>query len=378
MGNTLSAMHIIANADTWMEDSAIEQLKKTSQLPGMVAVAGMPDLHPGRGYPVGAAFLSTGMFYPALVGNDIGCGMAFYQTDLAKAKWSGQKLAHKVGSVDGPLDEQWEQDIAAFGFAQHPYAQSLGTIGGGNHFAEMQQVESLYVSEDELMTKAPWLNPKCLQLLVHSGSRGLGESILRAHIDEHNHNGLVAGTDDAARYMDQHDRALAFASANRQLIGQRILAKLRASATLGLNVHHNYVESVQHEGQTHWLHRKGATPSNQGLVVIPGSRGDYSYLVEPIPSDKSLFSLAHGAGRKWKRSDCLGKLGSRVRFEDLLRTDLGSTVVCSDKALIFEEAPQAYKNVGSVVASLVEAGLVVPLARFKPVMTYKKQEVCGC
>ena len=88
--------------------------------------------------------------------------------------------------------------------------------------------------------------------------------------------------------------------------------------------------------------------------------------------------MAHGAGRKWKRSDCLGKLGSRVRFEDLLRTDLGSTVVCSDKALIFEEAPQAYKNVGSVVASLVEAGLVVPLARFKPVMTYKKQEVCGC
>ena len=58
MGNTISAMHVIANADTWMEDSAIEQLKTTSRLPGMVAVAGMPDLHPGRGYPVGAAFLS--------------------------------------------------------------------------------------------------------------------------------------------------------------------------------------------------------------------------------------------------------------------------------------------------------------------------------
>lgn len=378
MGNTLSAMHVIANADTWMEDSAIEQLKKTSQLPGMVAVAGMPDLHPGRGYPVGAAFLSMGIFYPALVGNDIGCGMALYQTDLAKAKWSGQKLAQKLGSVDGPLDEQWAQDIAAFGLEHHPHAQSLGTIGGGNHFAEMQQVDTLYVSEDELATKAPWLNRKCLQLLVHSGSRGLGEAILRAHIDEHNHNGLVAGTDAAKQYMDQHDRALAFASANRQLIGQRILAKLRTSATLGLNVHHNYVEAVEHEGQTHWLHRKGATPSTQGLVMIPGSRGDYSYLVEPLPSDKSLFSLAHGAGRKWKRSDCLGKLGSRVRFEDLLRTDLGSTVVCSDKALVFEEAPQAYKNVDSVVASLVEAGLVLPLARFKPVMTYKKQEVCAC
>lgn len=378
MGNTLSAMHVIANADTWMEDSAIEQLKKTSQLPGMVAVAGMPDLHPGRGYPVGAAFLSKGTFYPALVGNDIGCGMSFYQMDLPKAKWSGQKLAQKIGSVDGPLSQEWDDDIAKLGLATHPHAKSLGTIGGGNHFAEVQQLDTVYVSSEELAAKVPWIDPKKLQLLVHSGSRGLGEAILRAHVDEHNHHGLRAGTDAARQYMADHNRALVYASANRHLIGQRVLAKLRTEGVLGLNIHHNYVEEVQHEGATHWLHRKGATPSNQGIVMIPGSRGDYSYLVEPVPSDKSLFSLAHGAGRKWKRSDCRGKLGSRIRFDDLVRTDLGSTVVCNDQALMFEEAPQAYKKIDAVVASLVEAGLVNVIARFKPVMTYKKQEWCAC
>lgn len=378
MGNTLSAMHVIANADTWMEDSAIEQLKKTSQLPGMVAVAGMPDLHPGRGYPIGAAFLSNGTLYPALVGNDIGCGMSFYQMDLPKTKWSGQKLAQKIGSVDGPLGQEWDDEIAKLGLTTHPYAKSLGTIGGGNHFAEVQQVDTVYVSSEELAAKVPWLDQKKLQLLVHSGSRGLGEAILRAHVDEHNHHGLEAGTDAARQYMAVHDQALVYASANRHLIGQRILAKLRTGGTVGLNIHHNYVEEVQHDGATHWLHRKGATPSNQGIVMIPGSRGDYSYLVEPLPSYKSLFSLAHGAGRKWKRSDCRSKLGSHIRFDDLVRTNLGSTVVCNNQALMFEEAPQAYKKVDTVVASLVEAGLVTVIARFKPVMTYKKQENCAC
>ena len=105
--------------------------------------------------------------------------------------------------------------------------------------------------------------------------------------------------------------------------------------------------------------------------MIPGSRGDYSYLVKPLPSEKSLYSLAHGAGRKWMRSDCIGKLGSRVRFDDLVKTSLGSTVVCNDAKLMFEEAPQAYKAIDSVVASMQEAGLMITLARFKPLMTYK-------
>lgn len=374
MGTTQkSAIRVIANADTWMEDRAIQQLHRVADWPGMQTVVGMPDLHPGKGSPVGASFLSTNMFYPTLVGNDIGCGMAFWQTDLAAAKWSGQKLAERAGSIDGPMDDT--PAIDAFGFAGHSYEHSLGTIGGGNHFAEVQRVDAVLVSTTELAEKAPWLDPKRLQLLVHSGSRGFGEAILREHVDMHREQGLVDGTPAAHHYLVQHNEALRFAQANRLLIGQRLLAAWRAEGVLGLNIHHNYIEHIP-QG---YLHRKGATPSTQGLVMIPGSRGDFSYLVEPLPSETSLWSLAHGAGRKWQRSDCRGKLGPRVRLQDLLKTDLGSTVVCSDKDLVFEEAPQAYKNVDTVVASLVEAQLVRVLVRFKPVMTYKKnEERCAC
>lgn len=365
------AIVVIANADTWMEDRAIQQLEHVAAWPGMVAVAGMPDLHPGKGSPIGASFLSKDRVYPTLVGNDIGCGMAFWQTELPTAKWSGQKLAAKIGSIDGPMNDD---DIT--GFDGHPYRTSLGTIGGGNHFAEIQRLDHVFVDTTELSMLAPWLRPKCLQLLVHSGSRGLGESILRHHVDHHKDQGLFVDSSDAIHYMQQHDDALTFARVNRTLIGSRILSALRTQGTMGLNIHHNYVEQTQ-QG---YLHRKGATPTTEGLVMIPGSRGDYSYLVAPTSNTaSSLWSLAHGAGRKWQRSDCKGKLGARVRFQDLLKTDLGSTVVCSDKDLVFEEAPQAYKKVDTIVTSLVEAGLIRLIARFRPVMTYKKNEVrCGC
>ena len=92
---------VVASDATWMEDAAIAQLITTSQLEGMQRVAGMPDLHPGRGYPVGAAFFSTNLFYPALVGNDIGCGMGLWQTDLRSSAVNLDKLEKRVGNVDG-------------------------------------------------------------------------------------------------------------------------------------------------------------------------------------------------------------------------------------------------------------------------------------
>ncbi len=90
----------IASDATWIESNAIQQLITTAQLPGMTAVAGMPDLHPGRGYPVGAAFFSEGRFYPALVGNDIGCGMALYQTELKISKLNADKAEKQLRSTD--------------------------------------------------------------------------------------------------------------------------------------------------------------------------------------------------------------------------------------------------------------------------------------
>ncbi|HEX4909480.1 MAG TPA: RtcB family protein, partial [Permianibacter sp.] len=115
----------------------------------------------------------------------------------------------------------------------------------------------------------------------------------------------------------------------------------------------------------------GATPADAGPVIIPGSRGDYSYLVQPLVDDRSLRSLAHGAGRKWQRSDCKDRLRQRYTAEQLTRTTFGSRVICADRSLLFEEAPDAYKPIDSVIGALRDAGLVKLLARLKPVLTYK-------
>ena len=93
MGNYPHHIQIIADSNIWIEGNAVEQLETTARLAHMLRVAGMPDLHAGRGYPVGAAFFSDRHFYPALIGNDIGCGMAFWQTDLRAAKLKPAKLA---------------------------------------------------------------------------------------------------------------------------------------------------------------------------------------------------------------------------------------------------------------------------------------------
>ncbi len=112
--------------------------------------------------------------------------------------------------------------------------------------------------------------------------------------------------------------------------------------------------------------------------MIPGSRGDYSYLVQPTANtDHALRSLAHGAGRKWQRGECKGRLSHKYSADSLRRTAFGSVVICQDKALIYEEAPQAYKNVDSIIRALADAGLIDLVARFKPLLTYKTGGSCG-
>ena len=112
--------------------------------------------------------------------------------------------------------------------------------------------------------------------------------------------------------------------------------------------------------------------------MIPGSRGDYSYLVRPAEDCQiSLNTLAHGAGRKWQRGECKGRLSHKYTADSLRQTEFGSVVVCQDKALIFEEAPQAYKSIDSVIATMKNVGLIELVARFKPVLTYKTGGECG-
>jgi release factor H-coupled RctB family protein len=377
--NNTVDIRLISSESNWIEGAAIQQLQKTAELNGMRAVAGMPDLHPGRGYPIGAAFFSVGRIYPALVGNDIGCGMSFWQTTLKLSKLKLDKLAKALIDVETPLTAELNEDIQQGKVRKNisidDFDRSLGTIGGGNHFAEFQTIDRI---ENQVLFHEAKLDKNFTYLLVHSGSRGLGQNILSEHITQHNHDGLQEGSDDFLSYMIKHDEAVRWAELNRELIARRFMAATRCDGHAVLDVNHNLVSPAEVSGDKGWLHRKGATPSDNGLVIIPGSRGDYSYLVKPIAefAHHSLFSLSHGAGRKWARGDCNSRLDKRFSSEDLLRTKLGSRVICGDKELLYDEAPEAYKRCDDIIQSLVDENLIEVVARLRPVLTFKTQGRC--
>ncbi len=295
-------VHVVASPDTWIEGEAVRQLEATARLLGMRLCVGMPDLHPGKGHPIGAAMVTTGVLYPHLVGGDIGCGMGLWRTDLKQKKARRDKWAERLHG----LEEPWDGDTAAwlgeYGITAAEHDHALGTIGGGNHFAELQQVE---VVHDAAAFAALGLAEDWLVLLIHSGSRGLGESILRAHTTRLGAQPLEVGTADCNEYLQHHDRAVRWAVANRALIGGRFAAQLGAELVPILDVCHNSVTKTTLCGGG-YLHRKGAAPADQGPVVIPGSRGALSYLVRPTTPDATdpasgehgALSLAHGAERK--------------------------------------------------------------------------------
>jgi release factor H-coupled RctB family protein len=173
-------------------------------------------------------------------------------------------------------------------------------------------------------------------------------------------------------YLARHDHAVRWAESNRRLIAHRFLTALGAEGERVLDVPHNTVTHAVIGGCGGWLHRKGAAPSDRGPIVIPGSRGALSYLVVPDGDREAhAWSLAHGAGRKWNRTDSLQRMKARYRVEALTQTDLGSRVICEDKQLLYEEAPPAYKDIDVVVKDLLDAGLLRIVATLRPVITYK-------
>ena len=362
-------VRVLASANNWIEGTAEQQLKKTAGLPGMRLAVGLPDLHPGKGSPIGAAFAVEGRLYPALVGNDIGCGVGLWQTSLRASKVRREAWADKLRRLDEPWDGDAGAWLAERGIAASGFEHSLGTIGGGNHFAELQVIER--VENAEAFEKAG-LSAEQVNLLVHSGSRGFGEAILREHVEKFRFEGMDSGSPEAAEYLARHDHARHWAEANRALIAARVTDQLGAEGQRRFDVCHNWIEPRVVGGRTCWLHRKGAAPSTCGPLVIPGSRGAFSYLVLPVDaSERSCYSLAHGAGRKWARTASRERLEKRFTAKDLTRTELGSHVICEDRELLYEEAPQAYKNITVVIDDLVREGLIQIIALLRPVVTYK-------
>jgi release factor H-coupled RctB family protein len=362
-------VRLLASPQNWIEGAAVQQLEKTATLAGMRLAVGLPDLHPGKGSPIGAAFAVEGRLYPALVGNDIGCGIGLWRTGLSAKAIKREAWADRLRDLDGGWNGDAGEFLEARGIPPSGYEQALGTIGSGNHFAELQAIETVaHTTECERLGVVP----DAVYLCVHSGSRGFGEAILREHVDRFAAGGLATGSDEAVRYLARHNHAKRWAAANRELIAARMLGRLRTEGARLLDICHNQVEQRDVDGSACWLHRKGAALSTDGPVVIPGSRGAHSYLVMPKEAgERSAFSLAHGAGRKWSRSDSRARLEKRFSAKDLTRTSLGSHVICEDKELLYEEAPQAYKNITVVIDDLVKEGLVDVVAILKPLVTYK-------
>jgi release factor H-coupled RctB family protein len=340
-------VRLIASPKSWIEGEAVRQLYATAQCGGVRLAVGFPDLHPGRGTPVGAAFVTDGVIYPHLIGGDIGCGMALFKTNLLRREARLDRWAALRFNLEHPWDEDVNGFLAEQGLGSTEFDNALGTIGGGNHFAELQAVDQIF---DAAEFKRFGVGKEQLVALVHSGSRGLGETVLRNHLAEHHGDGVSAESFAAEEYLRGHDFAARWAKANRELIARRFVAAFGAEAERVWDGCHNSITARESDGETVWVHRKGAVEAGGALVVIPGSRGALSYLVEPVGDGESrAWSLAHGAGRKWARSETRLRMRERFSVMELVQTALGGRVICEERDLLYEEAPAAYKSIETVI-----------------------------
>ncbi|KAG0302526.1 hypothetical protein BGZ98_007431 [Dissophora globulifera] len=385
----VSATIAILAKKSYVDPDANSQLNRTAMFPGMRRVVGQPDLHPGNQHPIGATFITQKLIYPALIGNDIGCGMAVYKTRLS-SNIKPQKIVDRLHQLEG----RWtEGDPHAFLISKlgeehsetgKAHLDQLGTLGGGNHFAEFVVVENLV---DKELCDQFGLTDANTYLIVHSGSRKFGQRVLESSNNmqtkaEKKHLGIAADSEIGKAYLKQHDLACAWAKTNRELIAHRVLFRLNAEedAEQILDIWHNNVqqkviESIDPE-EPCWIHRKGAAPSDRGLVVIPGSRGHFSYLVVPEgDQERNGFSLAHGAGRLLPRAKALQKrpqTSKQASISALQTTNLGSSVICEDTDLLFEEQPDAYKEITDIIDDLGPFVKVVAILR--PICTYKMRK----
>ena len=344
----------------WIEGRAVDQLHEVASWPGMGTVAGFPDLHPGRYGPVGGAFLAD-RIYPQLIGPDIGCGMALFRLDLPRRKLKLDKAARRLEVLEDGAGAEEARDALRETPAERLGPQGLGTLGGGNHFCEVQVVE-------KATETAPGLAPGDLCLLVHSGSRGYGAGVFTG-IEDSWKTGFLPGSTAAESYVTLHDAAQVWARINRALIARAAAEALRCEAELICDAPHNHLEA-RADG---WLHRKGAAAPDRGLAPLAGSRESLSYLLAvPEGPAEALGSVSHGAGRRYDRAAMHGRI-RRVKseLEAMRQTRFGGRVICADRDLLIEEAGSAYKDAGAVLRDLEEFGLAREMASLAPLITFK-------
>src|SRR5438093_712671 len=418
--------------DAIRRDTSLEQLQNVATLPGVVDAAyAMPDIHQGYGFPVGglaATELPDGVVSPGGVGYNINCGVRLLAAPLTAQELGDRKepLVHEIsrnvpagagkeatrvsnldavlaeGSrVVGPEDdvERTESNGCLPGAdpadvserAKERGANQLGTMGSGNHFVEVQQVEQLF---DEQAAEAYGLRSGQVTILVHSGSRGLGHQVCTDYVRQMDavlgKYGLElpdrqlscapASSPEGQAYLGAMAAAANFAWANRQEIANRIrqaiekiLGRDVADGTRQVyDVAHHGANRETYGGRERLVHRKGATRAFPGQAVfIPGSMGTSSFVLagEQGSMERSFGTTCHGAGRRLSRTAAK----KQIHGKDLRRQleERGIVVRCTSNAGLAEEAPFAYKDVERVVEVVERAGLARRVAQLEPLGVVK-------
>ncbi|NMB55086.1 MAG: RtcB family protein [Leptolinea sp.] len=364
---------------TQIDAVAMQQVRNLANLPFAFRwVAIMPDAHTGYGMPIGGVLATREMVIPNAVGVDIGCGMAAVRTSLTKIS---QDELHEILAII--------RSVIPVGFKHHPDAQpwdgfdrapdiriiqeelfsarhQLGTLGGGNHFIELQQGDDGFI----------WL-------MIHSGSRNFGLKAAREYhlqakilsargkisLPDSDLSYLPVDSAQGQEYLTAMNYCLDFARANRALMVERSLQAITAITggvgTYSVNIHHNYAAVESHFGHEVLVHRKGATSARQGQAgIIPGSMGAHSYITEGLGNEESFQSSSHGAGRRMGRNEATRKLDLEVELQKMKGILHGMR---SRREL--EEAPGAYKDIDEVMEQ--QSDLVKVITRLWPLAVIK-------
>lgn len=373
----------------YVEEAAMQQIENLCSLPFLFHhLALMPDVHAGAGMPIGGVLACVNVVIPNAVGSDIGCGMCAVKTNwkvediptevLRNQIVSGIRAAIPVGMTwhESPQDEAFmpqNHEIDKLNVISQHYESALlqiGTLGGGNHFIELQR--------DEQGT---------LWIMIHSGSRNLGKKVgdyynkVASALNERWYSSvpkninlpfLPVGSQEFTQYWKEMRYCVDFALSNRRLMMQRIQEVLTA-ALPGIefepmiNIAHNYAAWENHYGHNVIVHRKGATLASKGVTgIIPGSQGTASYIVEGLGNHESFNSCSHGAGRAMSRTQAQNTLSLE---EEVSKLDALGIVHGITTQRDLQEASSAYKDIDQVIHN--ELDLIAVKTRLLPVAVVK-------
>ena len=372
-----------------VDPHAWKEIDNISRLPFVYHhLAFMPDVHGGMGMPIGGVLATKKVVIPNAVGVDIGCGMCAIRTNIIADEIPRQLIREKIMAgireriplgMDHHKELQDEtfmpqgHDIDKLQVVSRQYTSArrqIGTLGGGNHFIELQKDEDGY-----------------LWIMLHSGSRNLGKQVgdyynrlakelnsrYFAGIDPEWHmHFLPLGSKEFTAYWKEMSYCVDFAFCNRKLMMDRIMEILAdAIPQIGfepmINIAHNYAAWEHHYGNDVIVHRKGAVRARAGEIgIIPGSQGTSSYIVEGLGCPESFMSSSHGAGRLMSRKEAIRSLSLEKEIRMLDDKGIIHGIRCANH---LDEAASAYKDIDEVMAN--QQDLVKILTRLSPIAVVK-------